>query len=713
MASPQVRTIEYDLSQRVPTFAGMYGLIIGNFDKGPVGVRTFISSLQQADVVLGKPSVGSDIAYYNMHSFLTKSKRLWAVRVADNALYGGVRIGAQWNTQLGVGTGSLKDFSGTVTFSRCMPGTVEVYVDAAKVGYDDGNGHINGVNMTGSTIDYTSGAIDLTFVTAPPKGSIVYAVWGLENQSLSAGLEDISAFEFTDRQLSLKLAHSNEVYTDKLVPDFLVPPSATVNSVADATVAIYDGTTAIAYADLNGGLLGINGELDTGVGVTNTVNYVTGEIQFTLDSGYTPTSDLTAIYFSYKADLFIIGGDNPGAWTDDIYVVVSRTVNTANTFDITVYERSNRGIDSILERYTLSREFKKDGFERQMNLEERVNGKSYYIRFKDNPYIGPTEALPNDSLAHNNLTQHAPHNLAGGYAGSAPSVATYINALRTFNNKEDVKVDIIIDSLSDTNYQLEILKLCDRDFGGRADCYGILYVPFEIEASNNYVNDIINYRKYDLNISSSFGGLYSGHVKIYDVYNGRELWIPNAGFVAAAFSYTADQYEPWFPAAGWRRGMLPVLDINRRYTLGERDALYDNDINVMRFRPGKGIAIWGQKTLYGRPSALDRANVRWLLIVVENAIEEFLEEYEFELNDEITRALIRSAVHDYLSSIKSRRGLYDFDVVCDQTNNSPEQIDNYILNLDYYLQPVKAAEYLYGRAVITRTGVDFTEVRIQ
>ena len=133
----------------------------------------------------------------------------------------------------------------------------------------------------------------------------------------------------------------------------------------------------------------------------------------------------------------------------------------------------------------------------------------------------------------------------------------------------------------------------------------------------------------------------------------------------------------------------------------------------MLFRSGKGIAIWGQKTLYGRPSALDRANVRWLLIVVENAIEEFLEEYEFEINDEISRALVRSAVYDYLASIKSRRGLYDFDVVCDYTNNSPEQIDNYIMNVDYYLQPVKAAEYLYGRAVITRTGVDFLDVRIQ
>ena len=713
MASPQVRTVEYDLSQRVPSYPGMYGLIIGNFDKGPIGVRTFISNINQSEIVLGKPAVGSDIAYYGMHSFLSKSKRLWAVRVADNPLYGGVRIGAQWNTLLGTGDGAEDTFTGTVTFGRCHPGTMEVYVDVSKVGYDDGTGEIDGTGLEASTINYETGAVEVVFTVPPPVGAKVYAVWGFENESFTTGIADPSLYSFTERQSQQTLAHTLKVYEDKLVPDLLLAPTVAPTGASDATVVVYDGVTPIAWAGLNGALTAVTAQLDTGVGVTNEVDYPNGEIRFTLASGFTPTGVISAKYYSTKSDVFIMTGDNPGAWTNNIYTVISRTVNETNTFEVTVYERNVRNIDTILERYVLSREYKKDGFERQMYLEERVNDKSYYIRFKDNPYIGDTEALPNDSMAHNSLTSHLPHRLGGGTAGSTPSVASYITALKKFNNKEDVKVDIIIDSLSDVNYQLEIVKLCDRDFGGRADCYGVLYVPYEIESSNNYVNDIINYRKYDLNISSSFAGLYSGHVKIYDSYNGRQLWIPNAGFVAAAFSYTADQFEPWFPAAGWRRGMLPVLDLNRRFTLGERDALYDNDVNVMRFRPGKGIAIWGQKTLYGRPSALDRANVRWLLIVVENAIEEFLEEYEFELNDDLTRALVRSAVYDYLASIRNRRGLYDFDVVCDTTNNSPEQIDNYVMNVDYYLQPVKAAEYIYGRAVITRTGVDFADVRIQ
>jgi len=102
-----------------------------------------------------------------------------------------------------------------------------------------------------------------------------------------------------------------------------------------------------------------------------------------------------------------------------------------------------------------------------------------------------------------------------------------------------------------------------------------------------------------------------------------------------------------------------------------------------------------------------------LLIVVENAIEEFLEDYEFELNDSYTQTRIRTAITSYLTSIKIRRGLYAFDVVCDDSNNIPEQVDQYKMNVDYYLQPTKSAEYIYARAVITRTGVNFAEVRIQ
>jgi len=678
----------------------MYGLIIGNFNKGPVNERTFITNQQQADIVVGKPTPGSDISYHILHTYLTKSKRCWVYRVVDQPLYGGVVIGSNFNVELGDGDGVTKVFSGTLPMDRCHPGTVSIWVGTDKVGYDDAAGNINGTLLDGTgtnVVTYDDGNLTVTFTTAPPTNSKIYARWGYPSYAFTSGMADPATYEFDDYQLTQELEFSGLVYTDVLVPFPLVEPASTVTSVGTANTVIYDGTTPIAYADEFGALQDVGSYLDALA--TNTVDYTNGEITFTLDPGYTPVSPLTTKYYGRTTHNFVVYGDNPGIWTDTYEVVISK-VNVPNyRWNIACYENRGNLLPIRVSDYEVSKAFKKDGFDRQMHLEERINGNDYYIRVKDNIYLDPEDELlpdylrysvPSETIAHNNVTMsYVPIIMSGGFHGYTPNVSAYVTALRTFNNKEDVKIDIVMDTVGHYTYQLEVAKLCDRDFGGRGDCYGVIYVPFEHEESNNYISDTVNYRKYTLNLSSSFVGLYFGHVKIFDGYNGREIFIPPSGFVGAAFSYTADQYEPWFPAAGWRRGKLPVLDVYRRLQLGERDILYDNDINCMKYKPGRGIAIWGQKTLYGVASALDRANVRWLLIVAENAIEDFLDDYEFEINDAYTRTLITAAVVSYLSSIKSRRGLYAFDVVCNESNNPDELIDQYRLNVDYYLQPTK------------------------
>lgn len=716
MASPQVRTVEVDLSQSVAGFAGMYGLIVGNFDKGPVGKRTFIDGTPKMDLVHDKPGIGSDTAYFIAHTFLSKSQRLWSVRVANGATYGGCRVAATFDLPVGFGNGTSMTFNGVMKFGRCHPNTVEVYVDTNKVGYDNGTGNIVGTDIStaGSTINYKTGEITITFTKPLPNNSVLYARWGLQTQPFTSGLLDPASYMFDDRLIFQEVAHSGKTYSDRLVPDTLVPPTATtVGTEADATIVLYDGNTPVAYADENGILKNIGNIVFVDTAAINTVVYINGEINFTLAASYTPTGTVKARFISYKADAFIIVGDNPGKWTDPYSILIDNVNPARNSFDLSVHHRDSRGVQLKVDGvYTMSREHQRDGLERQMYVEARVNDKSHYIRIFDNLALNPTECLPQDSLEHNNTTARVLTQLAAGTAGDPPTVAQYLEVLASFNNKDDIKIDIVIDTLGDPNYQLAIAKLCDRDYGGRGDCYGVLYTPFALEDSNNYIEDLINYRKYTLNMTSSFVGLYTGHVKIMDGYNGRELWIPNSGFVAAAFAYTADQFEPWFPAAGWRRGILPVLDVYRRFTLGERDALSDNDLNVMRYRAGKGIAIWGQKTLYGMSSALDRANVRWLLIVIENAIEEFLEGYEFEINDNFTRALCSASVNTYLDSIKLRRGLYDFSVVCDSTNNTSEMIDSLEMNLYYYVQPTKSAEYITGKCIITKTGVNFAAVAL-
>jgi len=803
MSSPQVRTVEYDLSKRVPSFNGMIGLAIGNFDKGPVGERIYVSRQVDADLRLGKPGPNSDQAYYLLHSFLTKSQRCWVMRVADSSLYGGMVVGAAYNAGLGTGDQSEVAFAGTLPYNRCLPGSVVIYVDDEKVGYDNTLGAINGTILSG-TVDYLTGAVSITFTDAPQTGAKIYARWGFESVDFDTlGVDasvyvDPDTYDFTAREIELELNNTDLAYADTLPPYPVNAPTGAVASELDASVVVYDGTTPIIYADENGILQDVSGgtyletgadspltgvvtftngstavsaptgtgafttELNTGdyiyldadgdtfkvmvqtitdddnlvlstnylgtggagastlfvVDPANLLNYANGVLTFTLDAGYSVGTALTVKYSSAMADLCVVYGDSQGEWSSTHAIDIGNINVDQNSFSINVWEQittSGISVDNLTtDQWVVSRESKLDGYNKQMFLEDRINGNSYYIRVADNPYLDETEAVPMSTLDHTALT-FGPDSkvyMSGGDNGVAPNVSEYINALNTFSNKEDIDINIAIDTVGHKSYHTAIADFCDRTRGGRGDCYGVLYTPFELEESTNYIKDLINYKKYTLNLNSSFCGLYTGHLLIQDTYNGRELWIPPSGFVAAAFSYTGDQYEAWFPAAGWTRGVLPVMDVYRRFTLGERDVLYDNAINVPRFRPGKGIAIWGQKTLYGIASALDRANVRWLLIVIEKGIEEFLDNYEFEINDPYTRNLVRSGIVSYLDNIRMRRGLYDFNVVCDETNNTPEDIDNYRMNVDSYVQPVKAIEYIYNRIVITRTGADFGEVSI-
>jgi hypothetical protein len=728
MSSPHVRTVEYDKSQRVAEFPGMYALVIGNFDKGRVGERMFITRESDADLVLGEPGPNSDQAYFILHSLLQKTQRVWVSRVANAPRYSGTLIGAFYNVSLGTGDGVTTVFSGTLTYSRCLPNSVEIWRDDEKIGYDNGSGVIQGTECSG-TVVYTTGAVSITFgaTYVPPTGSTIYARWGFPNLDLltagisSSVLLDPTTYGFDEREISMELLGTDTTgatITDKLVPTPVIAPVGAVAAYTDATVVIYEGTTPRIYADENGDLQDVGAGPYLDAGGTNTLNYATGALVLELDASYNPTGNLIAKYTSLKSDLFLTYGDSPGVWADLIAPRITAIDLDNDAWKMQIYEQKLTSGQYLVsytgEEWHISRTEQQDGFGQQMYLEDRINGNSYFVRVLDNVNITESAVIPASSIANNALAfaTSALEYMDGGTDGAAVTVANYITALDLFNNKEDVSVNIVVDTLGDETFHVAVADFCDRDRGGRGDCYGVLHSPLALEQSTNYINEIVNFRKYDQNLNTSWCGLYCGHVKVYDTYNGKFIWLPPSGFVAAAFSYTADQYEAWLPAAGWRRGLLSVLDVYRKFTKGERDILYDNGINAMRFRPGKGIAIWGQKTLYGTASALDRANVRWLLIVTENAVEEFLEDFIFELNTALTRKQAQMAVDSYFGSIKNRDGVYEFSIICDESNNSPEEIDNYKMNLDVYVQPTKAAEYLTQRVIITRTGVDFGEVAI-
>ncbi len=212
-------------------------------------------------------------------------------------------------------------------------------------------------------------------------------------------------------------------------------------------------------------------------------------------------------------------------------------------------------------------------------------------------------------------------------------------------------------------------------------------------------------------VEGSYGVIDSGAVYIYDRYNDVYRFIPANGHLAGLCANTDDVAEPWFSPAGFNRGgFRSIVKLAFNPMKAQRDELYKVGINPIASFPGQGTVLFGDKTAQSKPSAFDRINVRRLFIVLEKAIATAAKFQLFELNDEFTRATFRNAVEPFLRDVQGRRGITDFMVVCDDTNNTGEVIDTNRFVADIYIKPARSINFITLNFIATRTGVDFSEV---
>ena len=214
-----------------------------------------------------------------------------------------------------------------------------------------------------------------------------------------------------------------------------------------------------------------------------------------------------------------------------------------------------------------------------------------------------------------------------------------------------------------------------------------------------------------LNISSSYGVLDSGWKLQYDSYNDRYLYVPLCADVAGTCARTDFNFDPWFSPAGFNRGQIRnTVRLAYNPGKGDRDELYKKGINPVVSFEGEGTVLFGDKTLLSRPSAFDRINVRRLFIVLEKSIATAAKFLLFEFNDEFTRAQFRQLVEPYLRDVQGRRGITDFRVVCDETNNTPQVIDSNSFVGDIYVKPTRSINFIQLNFIATPTGVSFDEI---
>lgn len=212
-------------------------------------------------------------------------------------------------------------------------------------------------------------------------------------------------------------------------------------------------------------------------------------------------------------------------------------------------------------------------------------------------------------------------------------------------------------------------------------------------------------------IEGSYGVFDSTALYVYNKYADNYMFIPASGHMAGLCAKTDGIAEPWFSPAGLNRGsLLGVTKLAFNPKKAERDSLYKAGVNPIVSFPGQGIVLFGDKTAQSKPSAFDRINVRRLFIVLEKAIATAAKYQLFELNDEFTRAMFRNMTEPFLRDVKGRRGITDFLVVCDDTNNTGEVIDTNRFVADIYIKPARSINFITLNFIATRTGVDFSEI---
>ena len=339
-----------------------------------------------------------------------------------------------------------------------------------------------------------------------------------------------------------------------------------------------------------------------------------------------------------------------------------------------------------------------------------VNSGSEYVRWMDHSSTlsnagGNLTSLSSIAGSTTAITD----SLAGGTDDNSPTTGEIEAGIDLLADSETVDVGLLF-AYPDANGAEVIAEKLIAVAGARKDCMAFISPPIaDTQGSSAPATDVMAFA--NGLTSSSYASVDSSAVYVYDKYNDTYRWIGAAGHVAGLCANTDRVADAWFSPAGVNRGqLLQVTTLAWNPVKADRDTLYKGRVNPLVSMPGQGTILYGDKTLLSKPSAFDRINVRRLFITLEKAISTAAKAQLFEFNDEFTRAQFKNLVEPFLRDVKGRRGLTDFSVICDSTNNTSQVIDSNNFVADIYVKPARSINFITLNFVATRTGVEFTEI---
>ena len=689
--SPGVNISEIDLTNVTPAVATTEGAIAGVFRWGPTGQRILVTSEKDLATRFGKPATyytdntltttwTNHETWFSAANFLSYSDALFVTRTADataaaatsinfDALYKG-KLGNSLTVTHCV-SGNFDAVARTQTLTLNPSSTAGVATGfttsagiTAYAGVGDRVTLSNNTQLVISAISTVSDAAAGSAVTFDGSDGLV-AVLATDTIVKSAhGLTTGQAVQYSRASgTSIEGLDEGGFY-------FVIRTDAGNFKLA-TTLANANAGTAV---DL----------VAVGAGTSHTVTPVTTwKSNLTFTSKYTGASIYASTFSTQWGDANLF---DAGPSTNGVHVVVRDADGAISGAVGTVLERwENLSTSPTATKYDGSTNFIVDVLKQNSSWIAVSNAKSVLIAATTFS-SGATLTSGSDGLDEVGITVS---DLAAGYDLYVDSSEVDISFVIQGKAKGTTLANYIIDNICEV----------------RRDCVAFI----SPELSDTTVDNIINFT--GTLSSSTFAVVDSGYKYQYDKYADVYRWIPLNADVAGLCARTDDVRDPWFSPAGYNRGNIKnVVKLLVNPSKAQRDLLYKNSINPVVTQPGQGTVLFGDKTFTSTVSAFDRINVRRLFIVLEKTIGTAAKSTLFEFNDDFTRAQFTNLVEPFLRDVQGRRGIYDFKVVCDETNNTAQVIDSNQFVGDIYIKPARSINFIQLNFVAVRSGVEFSEI---
>lgn len=667
--SPGVVSNEIDLTTVVPSVDTTEGAIAGVFGWGPVNDPNLVTTEDELSYYYGPPTDDNFETWFSAANFLSYGNKLYVSRAAANAFNSVAGPSYTANTASTTLVKNRDDF--LHQHDTVSANGASYYI--AK--YPGARGNSLRIAQCDSAAQFTS------VLTGDANNAVTL--------SFTVG-SNVATLTVTNSANNLIAANTvaNTVLAALSTNDIIKAGNTTIGSqfvkVSGKSVANATNTTS----------------------VTATVNLAT---IYTLASNVTVTSGITR-YWEFYSSVDRAPGTSSftaarGGTGDELHVVV---VDDDGLFTGTkgeileVYPHLSRAVDALGEQGG------------SLFVENVINQSSPYVWYAyDRAGSGRTTATQSIPV-----TTPQPLNLLfwGGVDSlneSTIDAGDLAKAYDVYKSAEDIDISLIImgkarGGVNDTQLANYVI---DNITEVRQDCVSFISPRREAVVQNFYAveEDVVAFRN-GLR-STSYAVLDSGYKYQYDKYNDKYRYVPLNGDIAGLCVRTDATRDAWWSPAGFNRGNIKnLVKLSFNPNKARRDILYPNGINPVVTFPGDGTVLYGDKTLLAKSSAFDRINVRRLFIVLRKAISKAAKYTLFEFNDEFTRAQFVNMVEPYLRDVMGRRGIYDFKVVCDTTNNTAQVIDSNQFVGDIYIKPARSISYITLNFVAVRTGVEFSEV---